>query len=53
VNQTTVAEWFFKCDCKGQFSAFDGVSIIEFDSENRIKNVKEFQSKAEHVYPYE
>jgi hypothetical protein len=52
-NQTTVAEWFFKCDCGGQVSAFDGVSIIEFDSENRIKSVKEFQSKSEHVYPYE
>ncbi len=31
---------------------FDGVSIIEFNDDNKIASVKEFQSKHEHEYPY-
>ena len=35
-----------------KIDGFDGVSIIEFTDDNRIKSVKEFESKKEHIYPY-
>lgn len=80
-NRTAV-EWYFRCDYEGE-AGFDGVSLIEFDScdkidarcqtldaslwwfapqtENgknahrrcgKIVSLKEFQSKAEHEFPY-
>lgn len=48
-----VVEWYFECDCNNEVSGFDGVSVIEFDDNMKITNLKEFQSKAEHCYPYE
>lgn len=48
----TAAEWYFHCDYNGEESGFDGVSLIEFDEAGRIASLKEFQSKAEHVFPY-
>ena len=48
----TAVEWYFKCEYDGNIDEFDGVSIIEFDHENRIVNLKEFQSKIPHYYPY-
>ena len=45
-------EWYFQCEYDHEISAFDGVSIITFDEQKRITSVKEFQSKAEHIYPY-
>ena len=35
-----------------EIGEFDGVSLIEFDEDMKMVRVKEFQSKAEHVYPY-
>lgn len=32
--------------------AFDGVTIAQFDENNKIYNLKEFQSKRDHEYPY-
>jgi len=46
-------EWFFKCEYDNNISGFDGVSIIEFNDENKIVLIKEFQSKAEHTHPYD
>ena len=51
-KNTIIAEWFFECEYDKNISGFDGVSIIEFDENNKIKLVKEFQSKAEHIFPY-
>ncbi|MBS5938304.1 nuclear transport factor 2 family protein [Clostridium sp.] len=48
----TVVEWYFKCVYKDNASEFDGVSIIDFDDNNRIISLKEFQSKFKHYYPY-
>jgi len=31
---------------------FNGVTIAEFDADRKICDLKEFQSKAEHYYPY-
>ena len=48
-----VCEWYFQCDCRGKVSDFDGVSLIEFDKNNKISMLKEFQSKIPNRYPYE
>jgi len=47
-----ICEWCFKCECGGTVDGFDGVSIIEFDGENKIVQLKEFQSKTPNHYPY-
>lgn len=52
-DMVTVAEWYFQCDYDDKISGFDGVSIIEFNDNMRISNLREFQSKAEHIYPYD
>jgi ketosteroid isomerase-like protein len=51
-KNTTVVEWFFECEYNQNISSFDGVSIIEFDENNKIILVKEFEAKAEHIFPY-
>lgn len=43
-----VVEWYFKFTYKGENSGFDGVSIIDFNEENKIINLKEFESKLPH-----
>lgn len=48
----SVVEWYFKCKYDGLIEEFDGVSIIEFNDDNYIINLKEFQSKIPHYYPY-
>lgn len=48
-----VCEWFFKCACGGEVHKFDGVSIIEFNSDGKIVWLKEFKSEIPNVYPYE
>lgn len=49
----TVVEWYFECNYDNKLDGFDGVSIIEFDESMMIVNLKEFQSKVEHIFPYE
>lgn len=48
----TAVEWYFKCEYDGKIGEFDGVSLIKFSDSNQIVNVKEFQSKIPHYYPY-
>ncbi|WP_026886358.1 nuclear transport factor 2 family protein [Clostridium beijerinckii] len=48
----SVVEWYFKCRYDGEIEEFDGVSLIEFDGDNYIVSLKEFQSKIPHYYPY-
>ena len=45
-------EWYFKCEYDGEIGEFDGVSLIEFNNDNYIVSLKEFQSKIPHYYPY-
>ena len=52
-NQTVVTEWYFECNYESCIDGFDGVTIMEFDSEDKITILKEFQSKAIHEFPYE
>ena len=51
-NNIIVVEWYFECENKLKKYSFDGVSIIEFDQSNKIKLIKEFQSKSDHIFPY-
>ena len=51
-GNTAVVEWFFQCDYEENVDGFDGVTIAEFDAKMKICELKEFQSKAEHYYPY-
>jgi len=52
VENTCFVEWFFSCDYAGSSGCFDGVSIIEFDAEDKISRISEYQSKHEHHAPY-
>ncbi|SFM15411.1 nuclear transport factor 2 family protein [Pelosinus propionicus] len=48
----TVAEWYFECDFDGVRDEFNGVSIILFNSDEKIVSLKEFQSKSKHYQPF-
>ncbi|MBO5164002.1 MAG: nuclear transport factor 2 family protein [Ruminococcus sp.] len=52
-DKTIIAEWYFKCDYDGVVDGFDGVTIADFDNDNKIIRLCEFQSKSEHYYPYD
>lgn len=52
VDKILVVEWNFECIWEEKKSNFDGVSIVEFDENNRIINLREFESKSTHYYPY-
>lgn len=51
-DRTIVVEWYFKCDYDSVIDGFDGVTIADFDEDGKISKLSEFQSKAEHCYPY-
>jgi hypothetical protein len=50
-DNIVVVEWFFK-DISGEEHAFDGVSIIVFNNQNKILSIKEFESKSTHTTPF-
>ena len=50
-EKTLVAEWHFKCIIDGKPDEFDGVTVADFDEENRIVKLSEFESKSEHCFP--
>ena len=52
VERTAYVEWFFRCEYDGVTGSFDGVTIAQFDEHLRICALREYQSKAEHVFPY-
>lgn len=52
VERIAYAEWFFRCEYDGVSGCFDGVTIARFDEDLRICELREFQSKAEHIFPY-
>ncbi|HOQ76662.1 MAG TPA: nuclear transport factor 2 family protein [Thermoclostridium sp.] len=53
VDRTAFVEWFFRCEYEGNIDGFDGVTIARFNDDMKIYELKEFQSKSEHYYPYE
>lgn len=49
----TIVEWYFKNQMKnGKVEAFDGVSLIEWTSDNNILFLKEFGCKINNYDPY-
>ena len=50
----TVVEWYFKNKMNdGRIDEFDGISLIEWTKENKIKKLKEFGCNINHYNPYE
>lgn len=52
-GNAAIFEWYFECCYNNEVSSFDGMSVIEFNKNNKIIKVREFSSKHEHTYPYE
>ena len=51
-GRTAVVVWFFSYEHRGESGGFDGVTIADFDETGRISHLCEFESKAEHCFPY-
>ncbi len=51
-DNLSILEWYFACEYDDSVDALNGVSIIEWNQDNKIISVKEFQSKAMHYRPY-
>lgn len=52
-NQTVV-EWYFQNQSvNGPIEAFDGMSLIEWTDDNKIKFLKEFGCNLNHYNPYQ
>ena len=47
-----VVEWHFKCNDQSKINEFAVVSLITFDKQNQIIEVKEFKSDSKHYFPY-
>lgn len=52
-GDTAIVQWHFKCSYDGNTTEFDGVTIAEFNDDNMICRLSEYQSKSEHYYPYD
>ena len=47
------AEWYFQCEMNGQgVQAFDGLSLIRWSEDGRIKFLKEFGCNLDRYDPY-
>ncbi len=51
-GKQAAVEWYFECVFDGVVSGFDGVSLVVFNRQGAILELKEYQSKSEHVFPY-
>ena len=52
-NQTVV-EWYFKDKMdNGRIEEFDGMSLVEWTSDNKIRFLKEFGCNLNHYNPYQ
>lgn len=50
----TVVEWYFKNKMdNGIIEEFDGISLVEWDKDQKIKSLKEFGCNRNHYDPYE
>ncbi|MBP0988394.1 MAG: nuclear transport factor 2 family protein [Oscillospiraceae bacterium] len=52
-GRTLIAEWYFQCEYEGTVDGFDGVTVADFDNNGKITHLCEFQSKHEHIHPYD
>jgi len=52
-NQTLV-EWYFKCKMKNEkIESFDGISLVEWTQDNKIRFLKEFGCNINNYDPYQ
>lgn len=51
-ERTLVAEWFFRYEHDRDSGCFNGVSIVDFDEQNRICSIREYESQSDHYFPY-
>ena len=52
-GSTLIAEWYFRCVFGGEESGFDGVTVADFNAGGKIIRLSEYESKAEHIFPYD
>lgn len=52
-GDTAIVQWHFKCSYDGNTTEIDGVTVAEFNDDNKISRLSEYQSKSEHYYPYD
>lgn len=50
-GNTCTVEWYFECDYDG-IAGFDGVSLVDFNTDGKIQKLAEFQSESKHTFPY-
>lgn len=51
-GENCVCDWYFECEYDGKIDGFNGVSWIKFDDENKIVEIREYQSKVPNYFPY-
>lgn len=51
-EDATIVQWFFKGKQGELIHGFDGVSIVEVTASGKIATIKEYESKAQHIAPY-
>lgn len=49
----SLCDWYFECEYDGEVGSFNGVSWIEFNDENKIVKLREYQSKVPNYFPYD
>lgn len=47
-----IVEWYFEYRWMGKTDGFDGVSLVRFDEQGKMAELKEFAAKAQHTHPY-
>lgn len=53
-DNQTIVEWYFKNEMKsGKIEEFDGISLIVWTEDNKIKSLKEFGCNLNNYNPYE
>ncbi|MBB6623288.1 nuclear transport factor 2 family protein [Clostridium gasigenes] len=52
LDKRIICEWYFKYKHKEEINEFNGVSLIDFDDNNKIVKVKEFMSVLPIRHPY-
>ena len=47
-----MVEWNFRCTFAGKVQQFDGVTIVDWSSDEKIFSLREFGSVSAHTLPY-
>ena len=52
-RENSICNWNFKCEYDCKIDVFNGVSWIKFNDENKIVEIREYQSKIPNYFPYD